>query len=84
VVLTSGGTESNNLAIRGALAAFPERKHWITTRVEHSSVLHLCQTLSREGYEATLLEVDANGAIDLERLRESIRPTPRWFRSYGQ
>ncbi len=74
VVFTSGGTESNNLAIRGALAACPDRKHWITTRVEHSSVIHLCQTLSREGSESTLLEVDANGAIDLEQLRESIRP----------
>lgn len=74
VVFTSGGTESNNLAIRGALAAFPDRKHWITTRVEHSSVIHLCQALSREGYAATLLEVDADGAIDPELLRESIRP----------
>jgi cysteine desulfurase len=74
VVFTSGGTESNNLAMRGARAAFPERKHWIATRVEHSSVLHLCQVLSREGYESTLLEVDANGAVDLEQLRESIRP----------
>src|SRR5688572_21741990 len=51
IVFTSGGTESDNWAIRGALAASPERKHIVTTRVEHEAVRKLCEKLETDGYE---------------------------------
>lgn len=72
IIFTSGGTESNNLAIRGVLKANPTKKHLITTLVEHPSVLSLCQQLEKEGYGVTYLKVDAKGAIDLRELQEAI------------
>lgn len=73
IVFTSGGTESDNWAIRGALAANPDSKHIVTTRVEHEAVRKVCEMLEREGVEVSWLDVDHNGALDLEQLRASLR-----------
>jgi len=73
IVLTSGGTESINTAIRGALATTSARKHIITTKVEHVSVLNLCRHLATQGYRITYLSVDREGMLDLEELRASLR-----------
>ena len=73
IVFTSGGTESDNWAIRSALAASPDKRHIITTRVEHEAVRKLCERLEREGLEVSWLDVDANGALDLDQLREFVR-----------
>ncbi|MDO8493929.1 MAG: IscS subfamily cysteine desulfurase [Deltaproteobacteria bacterium] len=74
IIFTSSGTESNNLAIRGVLQTLPQKKHLITTTVEHSSVYKLCQKLETEGYEVTWLTVQKDGGLDLEELKRSIRP----------
>jgi cysteine desulfurase len=63
IVFTSGGTESINLAIRGGLALRPDRREIVTTQVEHSAVLNVCEQLEREGYTAHSVGVDRNGAI---------------------
>ncbi len=69
IVFTSCGTESDNWAILGALKARPEKKHIITTRVEHDAVRKLCEGLEKDGYRITWLDVDEAGAIDLDQLR---------------
>ena len=73
IVFTSGGTESINTAIRGALATTPARRHIVTTKVEHVSVLNLCRHLATQAYRITYLPVDGEGVLDLEELRKSIR-----------
>jgi cysteine desulfurase len=74
VIFTSGGTESNNLAIRGFLEANPRKgKHLITTKIEHPSVLEVYKHLSQKGYEVDFLEVDTEGIIQLEKLKSLIR-----------
>ncbi len=72
IIFTSGGTESDNAAIYSAIQAFPEKKHIITTRVEHPAVRSVCNHLRRQGYSVTELPVDSNGLLDLEMLEESI------------
>jgi cysteine desulfurase len=75
LTFTSGGTEANNTAIWSAVTAFPERKHIISSRVEHDSVLQPLRFLQdRFGYQVELLEVDREGGLDLERLAAAIRP----------
>lgn len=73
IVFTSGGTESDNWAIRAALEADPSKKHIITTRVEHEAVRKLCEKLEREEYEITWLETDEKGFLNLEDLKNSLR-----------
>ena len=74
IIFTSGGAEGNNLAIRGALNAYSSKgKHIITSKIEHSTVLKTCQQLENEGYEVTYIDVDENGVINLEQLKNSIR-----------
>jgi cysteine desulfurase len=73
VIFTSGGTESNHLAIRGALRAHPQKKHIVTSVVEHSSILGLCKLLETDGYTVTYLPVDGSGQISLEDLESAIR-----------
>ena len=75
IVWTSGATESNNLAIKGA-AHFNERKgkHIITCKTEHKAVLDTCRQLEREGYEVTYLDPESNGLIDLEKFKAALRP----------
>ncbi|QUH26006.1 cysteine desulfurase family protein [Serpentinicella alkaliphila] len=75
VVFTSGGTESNSLAINGLIMANRRSgNHIITTKTEHKSVLNTFEHLSSNGFEVTYLDVDREGFISLERLKESMRP----------
>lgn len=73
IVFTSGGTESDNWAILGALEAAGKR-HMVTTRVEHEAVRKLCQRLETRGYSVSWLDVDEEGLLDLEQLRHSLTP----------
>lgn len=72
VIFTSGGTESDNAAIFGTLSAAPEKKKFITTRVEHPAVLAVGRELSTRGYEVVELGVDKKGNLDLDQLEEAI------------
>jgi len=73
VVFTSGGTESNNLAIRGVAHRNREKgDHVITTKIEHMSVINTCKSLQKEGFKVTFIPVDKYGIIDLERLKSEI------------
>ena len=75
IVFTSGGTESDNLAIRGvAEASARSRKHIITTRVEHHAVLHTCQALQKSGIDVTYLPVNSEGLVDPQDVRKAITP----------
>jgi cysteine desulfurase len=74
IVFTSCGSESDNWAIRGVLEQFPDKRHIVTTRVEHEAVRILCERLEKQGYEVTWLDVDEEGALDLEALRAALRP----------
>jgi cysteine desulfurase len=74
VVFTSCGSESDNWAIRGVLDGAPQKKHIITTLVEHEAVRNLCRLLESEGYEVTWLGVDRNGELDPDNLRSALRP----------
>ncbi|HET6853744.1 MAG TPA: cysteine desulfurase NifS [Pyrinomonadaceae bacterium] len=74
IVFTSCGSESDNWAIRGVLASQPHKKHIVTTLVEHEAVRNLCRLLENEGYEVTWLGVDHNGELNLETLRNALRP----------
>ena len=73
IVFTSGGTESDNWAILGAIESNPEKKHIITTSVEHEAVRKLCEKLEKKGFEITRLEVDENGFLNLDELKTSLR-----------
>ena len=72
IIFTACGTESDNAAIRSALELFPNKRHVITTRVEHPAVLTLCRGLSKHGYRVTELNVDGEGRLDLDELRSAI------------
>jgi len=74
IFFTSGGTESDNWAILGALEADASKKHIVTTRVEHEAVRKLCEKLAARGFEVTWLEVDERGLLDLDELKNSLRP----------
>jgi len=75
IVFTSGGSESDNTAIRGAAYASTRRgKHIITTQIEHHAVLHTFEQLEREGFEATYLPVDREGFVSVDDLRAALRP----------
>lgn len=73
IYFTSGGTESNNLAIRGLAKSNPEKKHIVTTVIEHPCVLETCRALEKQGYEVEYLGVDSEGLIDLRVLESKIR-----------
>jgi cysteine desulfurase len=74
IVLTSGGTESNNAVINSALQLEAGGKHVITSVVEHSAVLRPCQDLAKRGYDVTFLGVDGHGNLDVAELEAAIRP----------
>ena len=75
IVFTSGATESDNLAIKGAAHFYRDKgKHLITVKTEHKAVLDSMRHLETEGYEVTYLDVQENGLIDLEDLKAAIRP----------
>ncbi|NNE98252.1 MAG: aminotransferase class V-fold PLP-dependent enzyme [Pyrinomonadaceae bacterium] len=73
IVFTSGGTESDNWAIFGSLEASRAKNHIITTRVEHEAVRKVCEKLSLNGFEITYLEVNKDGTLDLDEVRNFIR-----------
>jgi cysteine desulfurase len=75
VIFTSGGTESDNLAIKGvALGRQGRGKHIITSSIEHSAVLNCCGYLERQGFEVTYLPVDRHGMVDPDSVREALKP----------
>ena len=75
IVWTSGATESNNLAIKGAAHFYQGKgKHLITVKTEHKAVLDPCRELERQGFEVTYLDVQEDGLLDLDKLKAAIRP----------
>jgi len=73
IIFTSCGTESDNSAIQSALLIDPDRKHLVTSKVEHSAIIKQAEALARRGYEITWLDVDSSGMMNLEALEEAIR-----------
>ena len=74
IVWTSGATESNNLALKGAAHFYKTRgKHIITVKTEHKAVLDTCRELERQGFEVTYLEVQEDGLLDLDRFKAALR-----------
>ncbi|MBW8079021.1 MAG: IscS subfamily cysteine desulfurase [Gallionella sp.] len=75
IVWTSGATESNNLAIKGAAHFYQGKgKHIVTMRIEHKAVIDTVRELEREGFTATYLDPEPNGLLDLEKFKTSLRP----------
>ena len=75
IYFTNGGTESDNWALKAAAEAYASKgKHIITTTIEHHAILHTAEYLAKNGYEVTYVPVDENGAVDLEALKNAIRP----------
>jgi len=72
IIFTSCGTESDNTAIKGALAAIPNKRKVITTRVEHPAVLSTCRDLENSGYTVVELGVDKHGRLDLDELEQHL------------
>jgi cysteine desulfurase len=73
IIFTGCGTESDNSAIQSALLLDRDRKHLVTSRVEHSAIVKHAEALARRGYEVTWLDVNSEGLIDLEELEQAIR-----------
>lgn len=75
IIWTSGATEADNLAIKGAAQFYSRKgKHIITSRTEHKAVLDTCKYLDKQGYEITFLTPEPSGLIDIEKLKSAIRP----------
>lgn len=75
IYFTAGGSESDNWALKAAAEAYGNKgKHIITTKIEHHAILHTCEYLEQNGYEVTYLDVDENGIVKLEELKNAIRP----------
>lgn len=75
IYFTAGGSESDNMALRGVAEALKNKgNHIITTQIEHHAILHTCEYLEKHGYEVTYLPVDEFGKISLDELAKSIRP----------
>jgi len=72
IIFTACGTESDNAAIRSALEVFPERRHIITSRVEHPAVLTQCRNLIQKGYRVSEIGVDNEGRLDMEELKATV------------
>ena len=76
IYFTAGGSESDNWALKAAMEAYKEKgNHLITTKIEHHAILHTCEYLEKNGCEVTYLDVDENGVVNLEQLKNSIKPT---------
>jgi cysteine desulfurase len=73
IIFTSCGTESNNSAIHSAIATHPQKRHVVTTAVEHSANIKFCAYLKKMGFDVTLLPVESDGSLDIHRLEKSIR-----------
>jgi len=75
IVWTSGATESNNLALKGAAHFYQSKgKHLVTVKTEHKAVLDTMRELERQGFEVTYLDVQENGLLDLDRFKDALRP----------
>ena len=74
IIFTSCGTESTNSALHSAILTRPERRHIVTSAVEHSATLKFCAFLQKQGYEVTILPVGSEGELDLHQLEKAIRP----------
>ena len=75
IFFTSGGTESDNWALKGVMQANAAKgKHLITSAIEHHAILHSAEALKKQGYDVTILPVDGDGVVDLEALEKAIRP----------
>jgi cysteine desulfurase len=74
IIFTSCGSESDNAAIRSALASYPDKRHIVTSRVEHPAVRALCAHLATQGYRVTELPVDGDGRLDMEQYRRALTP----------
>ncbi len=75
IYFTSGGTESDNWALKAVYEAYRDKgRHIITSKVEHHAVLHTCEYLEKQGVEVTYLDVDGDGLVDVEQLKRAIRP----------
>jgi len=72
IIFTSCGTEGDNAAIRAALASCPDKRHIVTTQVEHPAVINLCKRLEKQGYTTTYLGVNEKGQLNLEELRAAL------------
>jgi len=72
IIFTSGGTESNNLALRGLVKANPEKKHIITSVIEHPSILETCKDLEKTGYKIDYVGVDEGGIVDVGQIEKKI------------
>ena len=72
ILFTSGGTESNNAAVNSALQLQPDRRHIVTTAVEHSATYRHCQDLEKRGYSITFVAVDGEGHLDVTQLEEAV------------
>ena len=76
IYFTAGGSESDNTAIKGIARANKNKgNHIITSKIEHPAVLETCKQLEKEGFEVSYISVDENGILNLEELKNSIRPT---------
>jgi cysteine desulfurase len=73
IIFTSGGTEADNMALRGVLAADPGKRHVIVSAIEHHAVLETAEVLERQGIEVTLAPVDSDGLLDLTALENALR-----------
>lgn len=72
VIFTSGGTESNNLAIKGLALSSKDKKRIVTSKIEHRSVLNVVKSLERAGFQASYINVDREGFVDLEELEDKL------------
>jgi cysteine desulfurase len=72
IIFTSCGTEGDNAAIRAAILAQPEKRHIVTTQVEHAAILNSCKLLEKQGYTVTYLSVNRSGQLDLDELEASL------------
>ncbi len=73
IIFTGSGSEGNNTALASALAADPDRRHVVTSSVEHSATKNYCERLARRGYEVTWLPVDAAGRLDPDEVKNAVR-----------
>ncbi len=73
IIFTSGGTESNNFALKGLAKANPDKKHIITSVIEHPSILECCKSLEKEGYNVDYIGVDEEGVVNLDEIEKKIR-----------
>ena len=75
IIFTAGGTEADNLALRGVARSLPEKgKHLVTSCIEHHAVLETCKALAQEGFEVTFVPVDGEGRVDPDEVRRNLRP----------